>query len=299
MDYTNSEKKIGRLRASYLLTVESFEYLRKDKEILGFVGLSTLCNILLMLVIGGLIAVAYVYQIPGFSSESASDETYEIGMYAILLVWYLGAAFIVTFFQGALSTVVYSRIQGGEPTFKDGMDNAKANTVRFFMWALLSATVGVALRVIGDKLGFVGKLFGAVGEVAWSLLSFFIVPVLALEKRSIKDSFVRSAEVFKATWGESLIMNFSVGLFFGMLSLGALLVGILLMVVVSQSLLAVAFVMLLLILAVLGLGILSSTLNSVFRVVLYVYASTGRVPDSFTPELIIGAVKRKDKPAIT
>ena len=44
------------------------------------------------------------------------------------------------------------------------------------------------------------------------------------------------------------------------------------------------------------LAVLQTVLESVFKVVPYEYATRGAVPDSFTPELIMGALTKKAAP---
>jgi hypothetical protein len=50
--------------------------------------------------------------------------------------------------------------------------------------------------------------------------------------------------------------------------------------------------MILLVLAFFMMVIISSTLSSIFKLALYNYAKTGQVPEGFSEELIIGAIKK-------
>jgi len=282
-------KKMGKLRASYLLAAESFEFLRKDPEIMWFPVLAGLCHLVLF---GTMIAIMLAI-IPFSESEAPNDFL----LYGVLLVWYLGAAFVFTFFQGALATVVRKRIEGENPTFSDGMRNAQGRIGKFFIWSLIAATVGVVIQFISDKFGWMGKLFGFAGSVAWGLLTFFIVPVLALEDKSVRASLGRSGSIFQQTWGETLIMNFSLGLFFMMLYI---LVIVLMGVTVffganNVPLMIVGLTALILLMLI--IAVVQSALSAIFKVVLYEYAANGKIADSFTPELIIGALTKKEAPA--
>ncbi|HWH07310.1 MAG TPA: DUF6159 family protein, partial [Candidatus Paceibacterota bacterium] len=129
------------------------------------------------------------------------------------------------------------------------------------------------------------------------LLTFFIVPVLALEDKSVRASLGRSGSIFQQTWGETLIMNFSLGLFFMMLYI---LVIVLMGVTVffganNVPLMIVGLTALILLMLI--IAVVQSALSAIFKVVLYEYAANGKIADSFTPELIIGALTKKEAPA--
>ncbi len=66
------------------------------------------------------------------------------------------------------------------------------------------------LRAIQERAGFLGKIVAGLAGVAWSLATFFMVPVLVLEQHSIRESFTRSVSTFKQTWGESMGGNISI-----------------------------------------------------------------------------------------
>lgn len=126
---------------------------------------------------------------------------------------------------------------------------------------------------------------------AWGVVTFFIVPVLILENKRLVDSIKDSAIIFKRTWGETLIMNFSTGLFFGVIYLALFMLFIAslfsgsIYIIISSAVVFLASIVLLM--------VISSTLNVIFKVVLYEYARYGKIPENFTPELILRAIKKK------
>lgn len=289
-------KPMGKLRASYLLAVESFEFVRKDPEIIWYTAISALVQVVLIaLFVAGTIWYYMMFTTVDLAADVQPEPTLveDIVMYGSMFVYYILAFFVLVYFQAALTTVVKGRIDGKNLSFGDGIKNANRNIGRFFLWSLFASTVGVILRFISEKFGWVGALFGFAGDVAWSLVNFFIVPVLTLEDRSIGDSIKRSGGILKQTWGEALIMNVGLGAFF----LGLYLLVIVLMVVTvflgmaNLWIMTIGLVSMTLLLVI--LMVVQSTLEAVFKVVLYEYAANGKVAESFTPELIIGAMKRK------
>ena len=111
--------------------------------------------------------------------------------------------FIVIFFNTAIIACANIRLNGGDPTVSDGLRIASQNIGRILIWALISATIGMILQAIRQRGGWVGKLIAGVFGIAWTYVTFFIIPVLIYEKKGIASSIRRSASLFKQTWGET------------------------------------------------------------------------------------------------
>jgi hypothetical protein len=218
----NPVKKMGKLRASYLLTIEGLELLKKDKQVLLFPVFSMLANIAVV------IFFCILYWI--FSGETgsimhadASQDFSSLG-YVVLLVLYLATAFVATFFQAGLTAIVDARINGKSLTFQEGMNIAKAHAEKIFLWSLVSATVGVILGLISERSKWLGKLVAFFLSATWGIITFFIVPALILEEGNVSDSIKSSAGTFKKTWGETIIINFGAGLFLTLVAFSGILV---------------------------------------------------------------------------
>ncbi|MEA2701384.1 MAG: hypothetical protein QOE22_93 [Candidatus Parcubacteria bacterium] len=282
-----NEKKIGRFRASYLLAAESFEFLRKDKEMLWVPLMSCAASFILAAAVIGL-GFTYILMF-----ENVSPQTDDAIFYVFLFLFYIGATFIFTFFQGVIAAMVHIRVGGGDPMLSDGLANSLKRTGKIFRWSVVAATVGVVLNLIQEKLGWLGRILGFAGSVAWSVLTFFMVPVLVLEEGTIKGSLERSGRLFREAWGETLVMNFSLSLFFTALHLVWIVLCGVIVFFSADSLAALIPVGIAFLAGFILLAVVGSVLSAIFKTVLYEYASSGRVPDTFTPELIMGAVKKK------
>ena len=151
--------------------------------------------------------------------------------------------------------------------------------------ALLSATIGVILRIIAERFKVVGELITSITGLIWSLLTFFVIPVMIFENRSILQSIKQSGYLFKKTWGEHVIGQFSMALFFTFLGLRGLIPLLLGFLTNPCIIITVIYWVL--------LAIISSCLNGIFVAALYNYALTGQVPAAYSPEVIEGAFKPK------
>jgi len=223
-----------------------------------------------------------------------------LGGYSFWLIaffYYLLNYFVITFFNVGLITCANIRLSGGDPTLGDGFRNASKNIGKIFIWALISATVGVILRMISDKQKTVGRIIAGIIGMAWNLLTFFVVPVMIFEKISPLESIKKSGELFKKTWGENAIVQISMAGFFTLLSLGVFLVAIGLGIFAVVSLKSVIFaitIFLIMVLTLIVLSIISSSLNGIFVAALYKYANDGQVPSVYDSEIIKSAFKPKN-----
>jgi ABC-type multidrug transport system fused ATPase/permease subunit len=284
--------KIGRYKASKTIVKEAWAILKQDKEIMGFPILSSVCTLVAALVM----AVLYYFLVLGGSTEtlqiSKANEASEVVQYLTLLVYYFIIFFIVSFFQAGLFMVVQGRFSGQNLSFSDGLSKARENLSKIFLWALISATVGMILGIISDNFKLVGKIIASFLGAAWNILTYFSLPSLVIGKLGIKDSFKESAALIRKTWGEAIIINFGVGMFFAILIFLtiALSVGI---IVIFPSMYVIVTIEVLFALFMIAIIVVSSTLSSIFKLALYNYARTGVVPVGFSADIIKAAVKGK------
>jgi hypothetical protein len=139
--------------------------------------------------------------------------TSDLVRYAAVFVGFGIATGLGTFFNAAVVHVAARHFEGEDATVRDGLEAAWDARRAIAIWSLTAATVGTVLYVLDEKFGGLGTLARLGFDVAWSLLTFFVVPVIVLEDEpTLRDSLRRSGETFRETWGESLTVSFGVGL---------------------------------------------------------------------------------------
>src|SRR6266852_2102192 len=175
---------MGRIGRSFQLMRQSYRILMQDRELM-----------VLPLISGAIIVAVVVAMALGFGVDTARIEQHGPGLYLPLFLMYVVTYAIGIFFQAAVVAGATERMRGGDPTVGSALSAAARRLGPILMWAIVAATVGMAIRTIH------ASLFGA----AWSLATFFIVPVLVLEEQSIPASFRRSVGVFRQTWGETVV----------------------------------------------------------------------------------------------
>jgi len=259
---------MGRIGRGWQLAKMSLRVVRKDKEILLFPLLSGIITILILasFFVG-------VFFTSGFSN--ANSWTF----YVFFFVFYFVTFFISIFFNAAVIGCATIRMNGGDPVFSDGIKTAMQNIKQILFWALFAATVGLILRAIQERVGILGKfIVGALGA-AFTIATYFVVPVLIYEKLGPWGSLKRSVSILKNTWGEALVGNLGLGVIFfllGLLGLVPIIVGVLFMslwpIVIGIVIAAVFWII---------LGLVFSAAQSVLVAALYRYATTGKVSEDF------------------
>ncbi|MEK7465925.1 MAG: DUF6159 family protein [Planctomycetota bacterium] len=282
----------GSFSRSYQLVTHSWAVLRQDKEIMIFPVLSALAS---LLVAASFIVPVIVFGVnqPQAPAGQPQDSKVHIeaAWYAYSFLFYLVSYFITIFFNVGVMHCAAKRMDGGDPTVADGFRGAFANVGPIFMWALVAATVGMVLRVISEKSGLVGKIITSLLGLAWSLLTYFAVPVMIFEGAGVGRAITRSGELFKKTWGEAVVGEGGMGLFFGMLfMIGLLPIGFAIYLG-SQGALGIPVAVMIggaVLFYWIALAVVSAALQGVFHVALYRYASTGQVAGGYTEDMIAG-----------
>ena len=273
-------ESIGR---SWELVKMSWRILSQDRKLLIFPVLSGIFTLL--------VVVSFI--LPLFLSGAAFGQaaTGQVPWYVFLFLFYVVSYFVAIFFNTALITCVYSRLQGRETTVRDGLSNAVRHIVPILAWAIVAATVGIILRAIQNRVGFIGKLAVAVIGGIWSLVTIFVVPVLVLEDKGVIDAAKESFALFRKTWGESVVGSISIGVIFGAIVFVGLLGVFGALAIGSTAVIILAIVLFVILFAV--VSVVASAMQGIFVTALYTYAKTGTVPAGFGKGVIENAFMPK------
>lgn len=277
-----------RFSRSWGLVKASSAVLGANKRLMVFPVLSAVCTLI----------VAASFLLPAFASGMFGhmDRGHMTPASAILLfLFYLTQYFVIIFFNSALVGAALVRLRGGNPTVSDGFRIAMSKLPGILGYAVISATVGMVLRAIQERAGFIGRWIAGLLGVAWTVATFLVVPVLVNEEIGPFDAIKQSAQLLKRTWGENLIGNAGIGLAFGLLTMLVVLGGVALvfLAISMNSAAAVAVVVALCVLAALTLAVIQSALHGIYAAAVYRYAEEGDVGAGFDKALVADAFKIK------
>ena len=278
-----------RISNGLALARSSWAVLMKDKHLLVFPIVS---GILFVIVVASFFVPLALLVDP--NKVQQANGKVQPWVYAVVFAFYFCTYFVTIFCNSALLGCAFLRFNGENPTVGDGFRTAFARLPQIFAWALVSATVGLLLKVVEQAHEKVGQFIASLLGTAWSIMTFFVVPVLVVEKCGPMEAVSRSVSLLKKTWGEALVGRLGIGIVLFLLGLPIFLVfiagGYLLasgMVPVGVAMMIAGGVLLLIYLAV------GAALHTILLAALYQYAADNRVPEGFDRETFAGAFAPK------
>ena len=278
---------IGR---GWKLSKLSFSVVKADPELLLYTFLST------MMVFVTIAAAAY----PGYEAENnegshwamtdsvlnpetGEEERQATSSYmAWIFLTYMVGSIIVVFWNSAIIVSAHERLTGGDPTIMTGIKAAFSRIHIIILWGIIAGTVGLLLRIARDAanknskggMKFVAMAVLWLVEIAWWVYTFFIIPMIVLEKKGVREGLRDGRSLFGKTWGE----NVTSGLGIGFISL----VGIVFSLVVAGLIYFTISPIGGIIIAVALIGIIvlwANTAEVVVVAALYEFAKTGKMPN--------------------
>jgi hypothetical protein len=266
------ESMFERIGRSWQLVTASWRILSQDRKLLvfpvlsGIITLFVVASFILPLILSGAV----------FGGAAAAGPA---PWYVLLFLFYVVSYFVAIFFNTALITCVHALLQGRETSISGGLSNAVRHIGPILVWAVIAATVGIILRTIQDRSGFVGRIAISIVGGIWSLVTIFVVPVLILEDKGVVASMKESVALFRKTWGESVVGSVSIGVISGAIVVAGLL-GVL-AALFTRSLAVMVLAVGLFIVLIAVVSVVASAMQGIFVVALYTYAKTGNVPEGF------------------
>lgn len=279
-----------RMANGWRLAKCSFRVINEDRKLLVFPALSGLAC---LLVLASFALPMWNSGYLGALMEQEEQQQKEMGpvFWVVLFLFYFINYFIIAFFNSALVACALVRLSGGAPTVGLGLRTAASRAPKIFGWALLSATVGVVLRAIESRSETVGRFVAGLIGLAWTVVSYFVVPVLVVENLGPFAAVKRSAQVLRKTWGEALVSNIGIEFVVFLLALVAIIPAALGFLTGSAAAVwagvAVSVVLLVILSLVVGAA------RAVLIAALYQYAAEGTMPQQFDEQAIQGAFKQK------
>jgi hypothetical protein len=276
-----------RIKRSFSLVRASAHILRQDHHLMLFPVLSAFALLLVVL----------AFALPVFGMHGI-DGIGRGGAYSIAFLFYVIQYFVIIYFNVALVGAVMVRLDGGSPTLADGLRVANSRIAAILGYAVISATVGVLLRAIQERVGFVGRLIVGLIGASWAIATFMVVPVIATSDRNALAAIGESGALLKRTWGENMAGQTGIGGAFALIYIG------LAAIVCALALLDLPFasagspVLFIALLMVIALALLAcvlahATLSGIYAAVLYRYAVDGSDTPGFDNDILVEAFEQK------
>jgi hypothetical protein len=119
--------------------------------------------------------------------------------------------------------------------------------------------------------------------------------VLVIENVGPVEAIKRGSSLLRKTWGEQIVGNLGIGVVFGLIFFGVILVfvPVITAVIATKSIALIVTAVGGLVLALIGLGLFSSALNGIYVAAVYCYATEGQVSEYFDTDLVQNAFRQK------
>ena len=243
-----------RLATGWQLAKQSFNVLKLDKELLMFPLLSGIACIIVTATFA--IPVFFSGMLENLGNEQAGEAggiAQNVLLYVLMFLFYFVSYFVIIFFNSALVACAIIRLKGGDPVLRDGFGAAMARLPQIAGWALVAASVGMILKIIESRSQRFGQIVSGLLGMAWSITTFFVIPVLVVEKAGPVEAAALGAQMT-------------------VLGIALIVVGVFLLLAVT---------------------LISSALGTIMLAALYIYAEEGQVPGGFDAGMIQQAFATK------
>lgn len=272
---------MGRISNGWRLAKSSWRVLSRDRELVGIP------------IVAGFISLVVFAIVAGAGALLVGDnDSADWALWIILALAGVLAMWVSVIGQAAVISGAGERMDGGDPTLGTAFAGARGRTGRLLEWAVLATAVSIVLDTIRDRLGFAGQIIAGIGNMAFQVLSFLALPVIVFENVGAIESFRRSSQLLRSTWGEQLTFTFGLGIIGFLVALPGIAVAV---GAGASGVTAVAIVGITIgVLWVLAVIAVTSTLSAVFKTALYRHARGLPVDLAFAPSDLSGAFRPRD-----
>jgi hypothetical protein len=272
---------MSRIKRGWGLTKKSWGLLNEHRELIRFPLYGAIATVPLAILFLG----------PGLY---LLDKDTLAGAIPLLVIGIYVLSVVGFYFSVGLAAAANMIFNGEQATVSDGLAVARANFSQICGWAALSTAISVFMAVLENQGGLAGNIAARLVGMAWSLVTFLAVPVIAIEGTGPLETLKRSASIFRQRWGQQITGNIAIGA-------AVFLIGVLpavLLIVAGVALWSSASFLgaLLVVIGALVLAVamlISRALSGVFGVALYRYALDGQAVGGFTSAELESAVKVK------
>lgn len=272
---------MSRIKRGWGLTKKSWGLLNEHRSLIRFPLYGAVATIL----------PAIVFLGPGLY---LLDKDTLAGAIPLLVIGVYALSVIGFYFSVGLAACADMIFRGQEATVADGLAVARSRFAQICGWAAVNTAISAVMGVLENQGGLGGQIAARLVGMAWSLVTFLAVPVIAIEGTGPFATIQRSASMFRQRWGQQITGNIAIG---GAVFLFGVLPAIALIVLGAAVWSSASFLgALLVVIGALGLAIamlVSKALTGIFGVALYRYALDGQAVGGFTPEELESAVKTK------
>lgn len=279
---------MGSWSDSRTITQQTWGVVKQNPYMLGFPALAGIVAAVVVVAVAG---IGFgLLGLTGAAEQLAENGTTEnnsaivIGIIVLAVAAYLGTL-ITQVCMAGLVKAADEELQGRDSSFGGGLSAALGHLPALMGWAAIQTLVGWILSAIrgngqsGSAVADIARIgLAGLAQVAWSVVSFFVLPLIVLRDMGPIEAVKKSFSMIRATWGMQIAGGVRLGFLVALVGLlpgiAAIIGGVFLMIG-DYLALGVPLVTLGLIIVVVA-QVLISALRAVFSVALFHYAEGGQ-----------------------
>lgn len=275
----------NRIQNGVELTRQSWLALRANPQLLVFPVISLIGMVIVTILFFIPVSATGIFSALSEQNSRGSGNVNNMLFTIMMFLYYFVTYTVIIFSNTALVGAAMRLARGETATVQDGINIALSRLGKIFVYAAISATVGMLARAIrqsgSNSRNPVGMIISAIIasiiQASWNLVVFFAIPVLVVEDLGVIDSLKRSVGLFKQTWGEQFTGSMAISAVSCLATIG-LTVAAVVIIGLAAAIGNTALIILAVAVVFLGfifLSLISGAINGIFQASLYQYATTG------------------------
>ncbi|MCF6284923.1 MAG: DUF6159 family protein [Candidatus Hydrogenedentes bacterium] len=262
---------IARIGRGCHLGIRSLLVVLRDKTLLLFPMIPITCAIAAIVVLSALLGGDDVlWALLLTHMANAKSLAIAFGLYIMM-------AAISVFSSVGLVSCTRITLDERDSKFLDGAFAALRKVHWIFLWAFISWTIGPVFNLL-DHLRYTSKWVRKILKTNWSLLSYFLIPVMVVDDINLFSAIGRSRGIMEKTWGPGAISRLGFAWFFLLMNTPS--IALVAYVGATETVWSPPLTLLLVLWIYLSI-VVYQTANAVLSVVLYKYALDGTVARGF------------------
>ena len=303
---------MNKFACSWLLFRSSLQVIIRNKELLIFPIVISICSVVILLFF---LAPAALWP-TGHSPLSANHwqalfnvffektngagghhVTYSRVAIAYVVFLYFVSMFTATFFNVAFYNEILAALSGQPVSLGRGLKFACSRWKAILMWALFAGLIGLIIKIIEQRFEIVGRIIAKIVGIAWSIAAVFAIPVIVRDEETANPITIlkKSAATLTQTWGEALIGYIGIGAINSIVIFGSMVVlaGTFAVATQLHNFWFFGFSIAGWIAFIVAWCYLMNVASLVYKGALYLYAAEGTIAEPYEQEMLDSAWKYK------
>ncbi len=209
---------LAKVKRGWVMGLITYEFIMENKKVLFFTILSTTLLCLSVLSLFAVIAARthfFMNLHPEFFGHPLVQElqTTLPQSFLALALLLISVNFFKLILDAGLSFYVSALLEKKEVGIATAFLHGLSKTFILLQWSFINFSVGVLLNNLKNQKNSLVRIFASlISELlhlAWAMLTFFVIPLIALEDKGILETIKLSGQTMQKTFGQNIGATFA------------------------------------------------------------------------------------------